>query len=383
MARVVVGSSMIRVPLGGRNQAVLAWLVGLQQLGHDVYFVERTPWSDSNFDVPKRVMNDDCSYGIAVVTPLLQRHGLGERWCYVDANNRYYGLNQNRVQEIFRTADCFLDLEWNEWPAEAAEAKLRVLIDGEPGWRHMKMENSIREGAPLPIYDYYYTAGHNIGTPRSPAPTAGKTWGKYFWPIMVDAIPFDPPTGPGAFTTVMRWRTHKPVTFNGATYGQKDVEFPKFMALPRLTHVPMEVAASGRIPRETQELLLDSGWRIRDADEVSTSIDSYWRYILSSRGEFGVNKNVFVATNNGAFTDRAGCYMASGRPAVVQETGFSEHLPCGRGLFAVRTVEEAAAAIEAIESDYMTHAHAAREIAREYLDARKVLAKLLGEIGVA
>jgi hypothetical protein len=383
MARLIVGSSMIRLPLGGRNQAVLAWLVGLQQLGHDVYFVERARWHDACFNVPKRTMSDDCSYGLAVVTPLLQRHGFEGRWCFVDANDQYYGLTRDRVMEVFRTADAFLDLEWDEWPVEAALSKRSVLVDGEPGWRHMKMENSIREGAPLPAYDYYYTSGHNVGTERCALPTAGKTWGKYFCPILVDAIPFEPSARDGAFTTVMRWRTTKPVTFEGETFGQKDIEFPKFMTLPRLTRVPLEIAASGRIPRETKQLLLDSGWRLRDADEVATSMDSYWQYILASRGEFGICKNSFVATNAGVFTERSGCYMASGRPAVVQETGFSAHLPCGRGVFAVRTVEEAAAAIEAIESDYMTHAIAAREIAAEYMDARKVLARLLTEIGVA
>lgn len=383
MARFVVAGNLVRFPLAGASQFFLSYLVGLRQLGHDVYFVERASWPNACFDVSKREMTDDCSYGIAVAHALLERHGLGDRWCFVDAGGRYHGLSLEHVRSAFNDADVFLDLEWDEWLTEAAAAGLRVVIEGEPAWRQMKMENSARAGERLPEYDYYYTMGPNIGTPRSDAPTAGKSWGKTVCPVMIDAIPFEPHTGDGPFSTVMRWRSNRPVTFNGITYGQKDVEFPKFIDLPRLTRVPVEMAVSGRIPTEIRDQLLDAGWRLRHADDVAVTLDSYREYIRSSRGEFAVCKHVHVANNTGVLPDRPGWYMASGRPAVVQDTGFSEHLPCGRGLFAVRTVEEAAAAIETITADYMTHARAAREIAAEYLDAKKVLAKLIKEIGIS
>jgi len=222
-----------------------------------------------------------------------------------------------------------------------------------------------------------------VGTARCPAPTVGRTWKKYFWPILMDAFPMRPPAPHSAFTTVMQWKSNKRIKFDGVTYGQKDFEFPKFLTLPRLTSVPLEMAVSGPVPSDMRQQILDTGWGIRDADEVSATVDSYRQYVLDSRGEFGVCKNAFVATNCGVFPERPGCYMATGRPAVVQDTGFSDHLPCGRGLFAVRTVEDAAAALDAIASDFETHARAAREIAVEYFDAGRVLAKFLGELGVS
>ena len=200
---------------------------------------------------------------------------------------------------------------------------------------------------------------------------------------MLFRSPYEPHVGSGRFSTVMQWRSNRHVTFDGVTYGQKDLEFPKFMTLPRLTSAPLEVAVSGKVPGEARQMLLDSGWHVRNADDVARTLDSYRDYIRSSRGEFGVCKNVFVATNCGVFVERPGCYMASGRPAVVQDTGFSAHLPCGRGLFAVRTVEEAAAALDEIESDYQAHARAGRDIAVEFFSPASVLRKMLGEMGIS
>jgi len=383
MARFVVAGNLVRFPLAGASQFFLSYLVGLRQLGHDVYFVERASWPNACFDVARREMTNACAYGVAWARALLAPYGLENRWSFVDVRGNYHGLSREQVRSAFDGADVFLDLEWNEWLTEAAAAKLRVVIEGEPAWRQMKMENSARAGERVPEYDYYFTMGHNIGTPQSNAPTAGKTWGKTYCPVMIDAVPFAPHMGNGPFSTVMRWRSNKDVTFDGVTYGQKDVEFPKFIDLPKLTSVPVEVAVSGRIPREIREAIVAAGWGVRNADEVAATLDSYRQYIVASRGEFAVCKHVHVANNTAVLPDRPGWYMASGRPAVVQDTGFSEHLPCGRGLFAVRTVDEAAAAIETIANDYMAHARAAREIAAEYLDVRKVLTQLLREIGVS
>ena len=129
--------------------------------------------------------------------------------------------------------------------------------------------------------------------------------------------------------------------------------------------------------------LREAGWTVRNAHAVTTSFDRFWDYIRRSRGEFSVCKHVFVATHSGWFSDRSAAYLASGRPVVMQDTGFSQHLPIGRGLFAVNTVEEAAAAIDEIEGDYDAHSRAAREIAEEHLEATKVLGRMLNELGVA
>lgn len=383
MARIVLGSTMVRYPLGGMNQWIIGWLIGLKQLGHEVYFVEKSGWPNSCYDVSKKVMTDNCSYGVSVVNTLLARYDLQDKWCFVDNAGRYHGLTQENIEAVFKSADLFLDLEWDEWLVEAANAGMRVFVDGEPGWCQMKMENSMRAGDELPFYDYYYTVGRNVGTDRSPGPTASKKWRHIFPPVLVSDLPLEPlkVEADAPFTTVMNWKAHRQVEFDGVVYGQKDIEFLKFINLPQLTSIPLEVSisGSGKIPTD---LLIRSGWRLRNADDVAMTVDSYRDYIWASKGEFSVAKNVFIATNCGWFGERAGYYMASRRPAVVQDTGFSDHLPCGKGLFAVSTVEEAAAAIDEINANYDRHAGWAREIAVEYLDAQKVLGRFLDELGI-
>jgi hypothetical protein len=380
VARVVVGSWMVRYPLGGNLSWTLQWLLGFHRLGHEVYLVEKSGYPNSCFDPVKGVMSDDCSYGTSAVHELLARFGLAERWCYVDAHECYHGISRQRAAEIFRTADLFVDIGTHgTWLAEAAQAKLRILVDGEPGSTQMKWEKKLADGGALPTYDNYFTNGANVGTGRSTAPTAGRAWQPLFNPVVVDL--FDSPPAPqGApFTTVMNWQAHTPTQFNGTTYGQKDVEFEKFMNLPRLSKVPLEVAVSGKVPAAQ---LFASGWRLKSGWEVTVTFDSYRQYITDSRGEFSVCKNVYVATNSGWFSDRSAAYLASGRPVVLQATGFEAHLPCGRGLVAVCTPEEAAAALDEVSLDYDRHSNWAREVAREHLDTWRVLGRLLAQLGI-
>ncbi len=380
MARIVIGSYMVRYPLGGNLSWTLQWLVGFQRLGHEVYLVEKSGWPDACYDPCRQVLSDDPSYGIATVYALLKRFGLEDRWTFVDARERYYGLSRERIESIFRSADLFLDIgSHGLWMEEAAPAGLRVLVDGEPGYTQIHMEHRLARGGELPEYDGYFTNGANIGTPASTAPTAGREWRCVFNPVVVDLFDVRPSGADAPFTTVMNWQSHDPVLYQGVVYGQKDVEFARFVDLPRRTSSPMEIAVDGRAPKER---LQDQGWRIRSAQTVTISYDSYREYLYSSRGEFGVCKNVFVATRSGWFSDRSAAYLASGRPVVLQDTGFPAALPCGQGLFAVSTVEEAAAAIEEINAAYTLHTVWARDLAREYLDARVVLTRLLRTLGL-
>jgi hypothetical protein len=191
MARIIVSATMVRYPLGGMVHADVPWLVGLKQLGHDVYFVEKATKPEACYDVARRVTTDDCSYGVAFVNAFLARYGLEDRWCFVDANETHHGLSRERIRDVFRTVDLFLEFNWNEWLPMADAARARVFIDSEPGWYHMWLEKLVRRGEQLPTYDYYYTDGHNLGTAQCASPTLDKTWRKFFWPILVDAIASD------------------------------------------------------------------------------------------------------------------------------------------------------------------------------------------------
>lgn len=381
MARIILGSYMVRYPLGGMLSWPLQWLVGLARLGHDVFFVEKSGYPHSCYDPVHDAMSDDCAYGVATLHTLLARFDLHDKWCFADAAGRYHGLSRQRVVDVFKSADLFIDMGTHgSWLDEADRCGLRVLIDAEPAYTQMKMAKRLALGDTLPCYDHYYTVGCNIGTARSSAPTAGKNWRHLFNPVVVDLFRPERPTPGAAFTTVMNWQAHEPLEFEGRTYGQKDVEFTRFIDLPTRVRATLEVAVSGKnVPVST---LRQRGWQVRDAHEVTVSVDSFGRYIRHSLGEFSVCKNVFTATNSGWFSDRTAAYLASGRPAIVQDTGFGEELPCGAGLFAFRTVAEAAAAIDEVCSDYERHSRSARETACQYLDAPKVLGAFLRELGI-
>jgi hypothetical protein len=379
--RIVLDAYLVHYPLGGVVSWVLQYFGGFRDLGHDVYLVEKSPYPESCYDPRSDAMTDECSPALAWLRPLLEGHGLGDRWCYVDSAGKYHGMRRRRVEEVLRSADIFVELATHgHWLEEADRAACRVLIDGEPGFSHMKMESARAAGRLAPDYDYYFTPGLNIGTPRSPVPSAGREWRTMLPPIRIDAIHPTRPAADGRFTTVMNWQSHKTLLFRGVRYGQKADEFERFMHLPRRTRAPLEVAVSGQpVPVDRLERC---GWRVRSANDVSASVDTYWGYIRRSRGEFSVAKNVFVATNSGIFSERSALYLANARPVVIQDTGFSEHLPCGRGLIAVRDVETAAEALDDVQADYASHSRSARELAVAHVDARRVLGRFLHQLGV-
>jgi hypothetical protein len=195
------------------------------------------------------------------------------------------------------------------------------------------------------------------------------TWRKTWQPVTLDDWRTDHSPG-DRFTTVMTWQIESFTDVGG----NKDQEFVKYIHLPSRTAQPFELAING-----PQALLRDHGWATVDAMRVSRTIWDYRDFIQHSRAEFGIAKHTYVANCSGWFSDRTECYLASSRPALVQDTGWSAHLPSGEGLLAFTSVDEALAGIDAINTDYPRHARRAEEIAREHFDARRVLTRLVDE----
>jgi len=224
-----------------------------------------------------------------------------------------------------------------------------------------------------------YTIGQHVPAGRSTVPIAGKRWRAFFDPVVLDLFAASPIDPAAPFTTVMNGQSYDVVVeYNGIIFGMKDVEFERFVDLPHMVSTSLEVAIAGKdIPVRR---LTGAGWRLRNAHHVTASYDSFLAYVRASAGEFSVCKHGYVGTNSGFFSDRSAAYLARGRPVNLQETGFSDHLPCGRGLLAVSTLEGAADAIAAVSSDYTRHARWAREVAAEHLDARNVLRTLLSGV---
>jgi hypothetical protein len=379
-SRIIITGPIVKYPWGGLTQYWLGWLVGLKQLGHEVFYAEDAEWECACYDIPRRIMTSDPSYGIERLRAELSRYQLEDNLCFVGHDRHIHGMPQQRFQEMIRTADVFIDLEYDTLKEFRAGIPLTIYVDGEPGWNQLGMQKLLDQGGTLPAYHLHFTLGMNIGTPRSNAPTLGIDWKPMMCPVLPD-LPVAAPPKPGtAFSTVMQWKANPELQYHGKTFGMKDREFHKFLSLPEAVKRPMEIAVSGRgVPRDT---LASHGWILKDGDDVSTTVENYHRFIQSSRGEFSVVKNAGVETNCGLFMERSGYYMLSKRPVVLQDNGWSQHLPTGRGLFAVRTVEEAAESIRMIDLDYELHSQCAYEIAQEYLNAPKVLRGMLHTAGL-
>jgi hypothetical protein len=378
MARTaIVAGYLVGYPAGGHVMSILHWFAGLRSLGYDVVFVEHHGWRDACFNPRTNTMSDDPSYGIEHLAGYAQLFGL-RAWCFVDRQGRYHGISQEEMVRLCKEADVLLGIWTVTWLDEFHECRRRIFIDTDPGFTQFTMPPGARASlafaSPVDFHEHY-SVGTRIGQPDCPIPTHGITWRPTRFPVALDLLPFHFAPDAECFTTVMAWAPRKPVVYEGVEYGLKEIEFWRIAELPTRVNGCMEIALGGNAPFDR---IAAAGWRITDALAVSVTPWTYRDYLARSRGEFSVLTNLYVKTRSGAFSDRTAAYLATGKPAVVQDTGFSEELPCGEGLFAFSTLDEAVAAIEEINRDYRRHCRAARRIAEQHFDARRVIGRILG-----
>ena len=236
--------------------------------------------------------------------------------------------------------------------------------------------------ASLTGHDKYVTIGENIGRSDCGIPTCGLDWTTTPQPVITDYWPLSRGSGIDGFTTVASWRGgYGPIPFRGKTYGLRVHEFRKYIALPKLTSRPFEaaldIAPSDAHDRESLE---KNGWRLVNPRITSSDPWMYQAYIAGSNAEFMVAKNMYVETRGGWFSDRSICYLATGKPVVVQDTGFNGRYPTGKGLLTFCSLEEAISCVRELSGNYRSHANAAREIAMEYFDSSKVLSRLVNKL---
>src|SRR5262245_49079069 len=234
----------------------------------------------------------------------------------------------------------------------------------------------------LAMHDTHFSFGENLGAPDCDTPIERFNWLPTRQPVAMELWQDGAPVGGATYTTITTWHNKgKNLEWRGDTwYWTKDREFKKFLHLPQRRKVSVEIATS--VDEKVQSLLRDYGWKQTGSVEISRDADVYRKYIQQSRGEFTVARDQYVRPNTGWFSDRTACYLAAGRPVITQETGFSKFIPCGRGLFGFRSMEEILVALDSIESDYAGHCRAAAEIAREYFAAERVLGSLMERAGL-
>jgi hypothetical protein len=375
--RLIVFGLVFFYPLAGVTYQFLHYLIGLRQLGFDVYYVEDAlRWP---YDPVAGTITPDVTPNIARVLPTLERYGFGDRWAYRGAfeGGQCYGMEEGEIFRLYRDADAFLNVTgFQEIREEQMVCRRRLYVESDPFSSQVKFaegETNMREL--LSAHDTHFTFGENIGKPGCGIPIGPFEWHPTRQPVVIDLWDDGERPTRQEWTTITTWKNNvKDVEYEGETYyWTKDREFAKVIDLPRRTLVPLEVA----VDAEELAVLRNNGWRQVDAVGISSDCDRYRDYITSSRGEFTVARDQYVRPNTGWFSDRTACYLAAGRPVVTQETGFSEVLPTGSGLLAFRDGEEAKQALELVESDYERHASDARAIAHEYFEASKVLGALL------
>jgi hypothetical protein len=366
--KILFAGIIARYPFGGVTWCSLMYLLGLRALGHEVFYIEDT--GEVVYDPVLNTRSLDPAYGTQYIHDSLAPYDLGSRWAFVNYDGTYHGQAAADVRRYCQDADLFINLSGGSWfwRDEYARIPRKVFIDSDPAFTQL----AIAKAEPWYVkffqqFDHLFTFGANIGTPASPVPVGDFTWHKTWQPVTLEHWPTGLPWR-DRFTTVMTWQIESFTDVGG----NKDQEFVKYIHLPARTRQPFELAING-----PQTLLRDHGWGTVPAMAASRSLDDYRAFVQQSKAEFGVAKHTYVQTRSGWFSDRTECYLASGRPAVVQDTGWSAHLPSGEGLLAFSTPEEALAAIDAVNADYDRHSARARDIAAAHFDANVVLPRLL------
>jgi hypothetical protein len=375
--RIVVVGYLVRAALAGHAWHHLHYVAGLERLGHDVWFLEYGDESACCYDPELDSMVTDPACGLAFAEAAFAAAGLDASWAYHDAHERrWLGPGAAGAESAIERADAVVNLSGAAALAGPLEAvPLRILVDTDPAFTQAAhlADPDVAERARA--HTAFFTFAENVGS-GAELPDDGLPWKPTRQPVVLDLWPPRPAPGDGAYTTVMLWDSYPAAAGNGTRLGLKSDSFEPYVDLPGRVRATLELALGGAAPRAE---LAENGWRLRDPRGPSMSLETYQGYIGGSRGEFSVAKHGYVTTNSGWFSERSANYLASGRPVVAQDTGFSDVLPVGEGLLAFHTPDEAVACLEEVEGDHERHSRAARALVEEHFDSQKVLAKLLAE----
>jgi hypothetical protein len=386
MKRVVVTGLIGQYALGGVVWDYLQYLLGFRRLGYDVWYLEDTGmWP---YHREREEICDDCSSNVAHLREVMEEFDLGDRWLYRnEPDGHYHGCVRDDAgaEKILSDCHALINVSGACWLREAnAKIPHKIFVDGDPMFTQINLlrDPDGERMARMKAHTAHFSFGLKVGKPGCLVPAAGFEWKPTVQPVDISSwenIPTEADNASaGAWTTVMNWVSYPPVEFEGKSYGQKDGEFLKFVDLPETTGLPFALAMGrGQGNLRPTERLEGLGWRIHEPLEVIPDHRAYQRFLGNSRGEWSVAKNGYVQANTGWFSCRTACYLAAGRPAVVQDTGWTDHLPAGEGVLAFRTPQDAADALRAIETNYAFHAQAARDFASKHFDAAKVCDELL------
>lgn len=379
--RIIVLGYIIRCPLGGMAWHYLQYVLGLQQLGHDVCFLEDSgdePWACYD---PSRGTNDtDPSYGLSFAGKAFGRLGMGTCWAYYDAFRQvWHGPRSANILDFCSAADVMINLSGSNclrpWTAEIPS---RVYVDTDPVFtqiRNLADETRRRRTAE---HNSFFTFGENVTNRKCGIPVDGFPWQPTRQPVVLDSWPVVPGPVDGPFTTVMQWDNaiqSVPRLHGGRHYGRKSDSFEPYANLPQRCPARFALAIGGA--EAPGDRLRGLGWNVLDPLELTRDPFCYREFVQDSMAEFSVAKEGYVSARSGWFSERSAAYLASGRPVVVQDTGFTDWLEADGGVVAFTNPDEALAGLQNVMDRYEWHCREARRVARDYFDANGVLRSLL------
>jgi len=382
MTTIIVSAPIANKPFNGGNAwAHLSYVLGFRRLGYDVHFVEK-------IDPAACVDENGCSSSIeASANRQYFRHiarefGLEARMSLISSDLRTIeGVAFQDLVDIAKSSALLVNISGHMDVEEITDSvACRAYMDLDPGFTQFWQAEGTG-GFAVREHDCYFTVGENIGAEDCLIPTNGIRWRRTRQPVVLDDWPVCDDAGFRHFTTVATWRgPYGPVSYGGRTFGSKVQEFRKFAEIPKRTNETFEMAVKIHPGDQSdRDLLCRNSWRLVDPLQAVPDASSFRSYIQGSGAEFSVAQQMYVDTNSGWFSDRTVRYLASGKPVLVQDTGFLRNYPVGKGLLAFSSVEEAAAGVRDIQEHYSEHAVAARQVAENYFDSDRVLGELLSE----
>lgn len=381
--RIVVAGAAGAMPFAGVAWQVAQYLEGFRRLGHDVFYLEDTQrWP---YDPIADTVSDDAGPAVAYVAGLMERCGLRDRWAYRDvaAGGLLHGASEEHLARRLSSADILVNLSGATLLREEhLQVPVRVFLETDPVRIQIQVANGDQAAIDyLAAHTHHFTYGANFGAPDCGVPIERFDYRPTLPPVILDwwSDGDDAPALAGRpFSTIANWRQRgMDIEWKGELLTwSKHSEFERFLELPSRVRTSIELALATDDEAAVARLRA-AGWRVRTARPLSQDLDAYRDYIGASAGEFSVGKEQNIRLRSGWFSDRTASYLAAGRPAIVQDTAFDCVLPTGEGLFAFSTLEQAVAAFEEVQSDYLRHCRSARAIAAEYLRAETVLEDLI------
>jgi hypothetical protein len=367
-------------PVAGMALYNLHYIAGLQDLGYRVHYVEHLNRSNECYNPETDCTTDDTSYAVRYLHDVLATVGLPpSSWSFIDRSLHCHGAGWRSLRDALDNADFVLDLADATWFDELERCETRAFVDGDPlftQWAMLQPDDA--KQSILDRYSTLFTIGNRIGAADCAVPRAGRAWIPTRSVVATRLWAVRPPRPAAPITTVMHWGAWGEVEYDGVRYGHKGREFERYIDMPRRCERRFALAVGGPAPGARLE---SHGWELKDPIAATRTIVDYREFIADSWADFGIAKHAYVASRSGWFSDRALCYLASGRPVLHQDTGFSEWLPTGAGVIAFSDPDEVVEAIAALERDYAAHARAARRIAEEEFEARTVIGRMLDEAG--